>query len=243
VSETATVTALIRSGSLYYRHAGRFALHFARNKLRHDPAYRTILAHGLLQGHARLLDLGCGQGLLAAWLLAAHSRYSQDDAAWPRTWPTPPTLQTYRGIDINAHEVARARRAFAPAAGIAFSIEHGDIGSAAYPPCDAAVLLDVLHYLDRAAQEQVLRRVRAALVPHGLLLLRIGDAGSGAGHRFGRAVDHTVALLRRGRWVRLACRALAEWEQLLERCGFRPRAVPLSGATGFGNVLFRAQVA
>jgi SAM-dependent methyltransferase len=235
--------ALIRSSGSFYRPSGRFALHFARSKLRYDPAYRMILAHGLLSGPARVLDLGCGQGLLAAWLLAARACYTQGNGGWPRAWPAPPALEAYRGIDINMREVARARRAFAAAAGFAVSIEHGDIGSAAYAPADAVVLLDVLHYLNRATQEQVLRGVRTALAPRGLLLLRIGDAQGGLGHRVGNAIDHTVALLRRGRWVGLACRALSDWEQLLERCGFSPRAVPLPGNRSFANVLFRAQLA
>jgi SAM-dependent methyltransferase len=241
MSEAATVSALIRSASHHYRDTGRFALHFARNKLRYDPAYRTILAQGLLEGRARLLDLGCGQGLLAAWLLAAQQHYAQAGSLWPRGWPPPPALASYRGIDINAYEVARARRALAPAAGIA--LELADITNADYTAADAVVLLDVLHYLDLASQEQVLHRARAALVPRGLLLLRIGDADGGLGHRFGRALDQTVALVRRGRWIELACRARGDWEQLLARCGFAARAVPLAAGPGFVNVLLEAQAA
>ena len=66
-------------------------------------------------------------------------------------------------------------------------VMHGDIRDADFPPADAVVLVDVLHYLDYTAQERVLRRVRAALLPHGLLLLRIADATGGAGSRRPRA--------------------------------------------------------
>jgi SAM-dependent methyltransferase len=243
MSETAAVTALIRSASSYYRDSGRFALHFARHKLRYDPAYRTILARGLLEGRGRILDLGCGQGLLAAWLLAARARHAAADAIWPQGWSLPPALEAYRGIDLDRREVARARNALTACAGIAFNLEHADIRSADYAQADAVVLLDVLHYLSRAAQEQILHRARAALAPRGLLLLRIGDADGGIGHCYGRAVDHTVALLRRGRWIELACRALTDWEELLERCGFAARAVPGGGRAGFVNVLLRAQAA
>jgi 2-polyprenyl-3-methyl-5-hydroxy-6-metoxy-1,4-benzoquinol methylase len=65
-------TALLDAACEPYRNAGRFAYYFARGKLRGDPVYRAILESGLLLGRARVLDLGCGQGLLAAWLRAAE---------------------------------------------------------------------------------------------------------------------------------------------------------------------------
>ena len=66
--DSALIASLIGAASAYYRPAGQFAWRFARGKLAGDPAYRALLAQGLLAGRSRLLDLGCGQGLLAAWL-------------------------------------------------------------------------------------------------------------------------------------------------------------------------------
>lgn len=244
MSSTTALAPLIGEASAYYRRAGRFALQFARSKLTHDPAYRTILGRGLLAGHAHVLDLGCGQGLLAAWLLAARAFYAAGACSkWPHEWPAPPLLSSYRGLDINRHEVRRARQALAFEPGIPVQIEQADICEVDYTSADAVVILDVLHYLDHAAQERVLQRVRGALAPDGLLLLRIGDASGGFGHSFGKALDQTVALLRRGRWVPLRCRALADWQQLLSRCGFVSRSVPLIEHTAFVNVLLRAQIA
>jgi hypothetical protein len=59
-----------------YRAAGKFALHFARGKLGLDPVFLAMLERGLFPDNARILDLGCGQGLLAAWLLSAWQRYA-----------------------------------------------------------------------------------------------------------------------------------------------------------------------
>ena len=57
----------------------------------------------------------------------------------------------------------------------------GDMRSAALPPCDLVVILDVLHYVDKAAQRALLQRVYDALRPSGgRLLLRVGDADSRA---------------------------------------------------------------
>ena len=244
MSRAKALAPLIDAASAYYRGAGRLAWHWARGKLGGDPAFAAILAHGLLSGRSRILDLGCGQGLLAAWLLAARSYHaSEAPRVWPQGWPAPPSLRQYTGIEINPREVARGRHAFALDPGAAVSIVHGDIRDADYGSADAVVILDVLHYLDYRAQEKVLSQVRSALGPRGLLLLRIGDAAGGMRFTFSKAVDHTVALMRRRRWVRLECRPVLAWEQLLGGCGFRTHAMPMSEGTPFVNVLLRAELA
>jgi 2-polyprenyl-3-methyl-5-hydroxy-6-metoxy-1,4-benzoquinol methylase len=63
--------ALLAEACDPYRKAGLFAYFFARGKLGSDPVYRAILERGLLLGRLRILDLGCGQALLTAWLQAA----------------------------------------------------------------------------------------------------------------------------------------------------------------------------
>ena len=244
MSSSAGLAPLIEAASTYYRGAGRFAWSFARGKLKGDPVFAALLAHGLLAGRTTVLDLGCGQGLLAAWLLAAHGRHASGEPnAWPHGWPAPPLLRSYTGIEINPREVARARRAFTLDPGSAVQIVHGDIRDADYGSADAVVILDVLHYLDYRAQEQVLRRVRAALGPPGVLLLRVGDAASGTRFALSKAMDHTVALMRHRRWVRLECRPVRAWEQLLGGCGFSTHALPMSEGTPFANVLLRAELA
>lgn len=239
------VLPLIRAASAYYRGAGKFAWRFARVKLARDPVYAAILAHGLLAGRARILDLGCGQALLAAWLLAARALHASGRAdAWPGGWPAPPQLESYLGIDINPQEVARARRAFALDPGARLSIVHGDIGDVDYGTADAVVILDVLHYIDPTAQERVLARARAALPPAGLLLVRVGDAGAGAGFALSKAVDRAVALLRRGHWRSLQCRPLHEWQHLLASSGFSTRIQPMRHVTPFAaNLLLIAHAA
>jgi SAM-dependent methyltransferase len=241
VSGGAAPAPLVRAAAACYRASGRFAWHFARLKLAQDPMFAAVLARGLLAGRARILDLGCGQGLMAAWLLAAHGCYARGADQWPAAWPAPPLLQSYCGIEINAREVARARRAFALEAGASLQIVHGDVRDVDYAPADAVMILDVLHYLDYTAQERVLQRARSALTPHGRLLLRIGDAAGGASFTLSKIVDQAVLVARRGRMLRLRCRTLPQWQALLEQCGFRSSAVPVSGDTRFVNVLLHAE--
>jgi hypothetical protein len=76
-----------------------------------------------------------------------------------------------------------------------------------------------------------------------LLLLRVGDADGGARFALSKVVDHTVAFMRHRRWVRLECRPLRVWEQLLAGFGFRTHAVPMSEGTPFVNFLLRAELA
>ena len=102
------------------------------------------------------------------------------------------------------------------------------------------VILDVLHYVPHAAQQDVLKRVRDALSPKGLLIMRIGDAAGGWGFRISNWVDHAVTLSRGHRLPRLYCRPLTEWISQLGHLGFRVEAKPMSRGTPFANVLLVA---
>jgi SAM-dependent methyltransferase len=227
----AVIAALVEAASAPYRHAGRFAWYFARGKLAGDPAFAAILARGLLAGATRILDLGCGQGLLASWLLAAQA--AELSGSWPPDWPRPPAPKQLLGVDINPREVARARAALGERA----HIVEGDIRHVDYGSVDAIVILDVLHFTDYAAQEAVLRRARAALAPRGVLLLRVGDAEGGVAFALSQLVDRSVALMRRHRLPRLTCRPAREWRALLAQLGFLTEALPMSQGTPFANVL------
>ena len=218
-----------------YRSSGRFAYHFARGKLSSDPVYTAILALGLIADKARILDLGCGQGVLAAWLLAAEE--SRAAGAWCPAWAPPPAGWRFHGVERMSRDVERAHRAL----GDRVAVQLGDIRSAAFGEADAVIILDVLHYMDREAQEAVLRRVRAALSAGGLLLLRVGDAAGGLPFSISNWVDQIVLLLRGRGLVQLHSRPIPDWIEMLERIGFQTKAMPMSADTPFANVLLVAR--
>lgn len=230
---------LIERASAPYRPAGRFAWHFARGKLSGDPVFAGLLEHGLIPDRARILDIGCGQGLLASWLLSARAmQCSGGSTVWPKHWPPAPNPLSIHGIEMMPRDVERARQALGRSASFAV----GDMRQADFGQADAAVILDVLHYVDIAAQNAVLARVRDALAPNGTLILRIGDAGGGLAFKFSVWVDHVVTFIRGHRNSHLHCRPLADWCSALRDLGFHVTTLPMNKGTPFANILLIAKL-
>lgn len=231
--------ALHGAASHPYRATSRWAYHWARGKLGHDPVFRGMLTRGDLPARARVVDIGCGQGLVAS-LLQASSEL-QAAGGWPAAWPVPASATAYTGIELMAKDVARADEALR---GLALKPQFvcADMCRAEFPACDVVVILDVLHYVDHAAQDGVLRRVRDALLPAGRLLLRVGDADNTSGFAWSQWVDRIVTWARGHRVPPTFGRPLKAWVQQLESLGFQVRAVPQSQGTPFANVLLVADL-
>ncbi len=118
-----TTEDLIAAASAPYWKTDFTGYFRARGKLRGDPAFTRILSEGLLARAERILDLGCGQGLLAAWLDAARRRQDERPHLWPAAWPAAPRPTSYRGIEMRRQEVWRAQIALGGRA----EFEVGDI--------------------------------------------------------------------------------------------------------------------
>jgi SAM-dependent methyltransferase len=233
-----------------YKGAGRFAWHWARGKLGRDPAFRGMLARGDLPAHARVVDIGCGQGLVASLLAACADMQSKN--AWPSAWPQAASYSAYTGIELMQAAVGRGQKALRglqPAPQLLCA----DMRTAELPACDVVVILDVLHYVNHAEQGAVLRRVRDALSrpantstndgPRpGRLLLRVGDANSTRGFAISQWVDKVVTFCGGHRTPPTWGRRLSEWIAVLQSLGFVVQAVPMSQGTPFANVLLVADL-
>ncbi len=233
------VSALCAAASRSYLIAGRFPYYYAQNKLRFDAVFLTLLRRGLIPDGARVSDLGCGQGLLAAVLLAARRQF--EAGVWPEAWPAPPANLLLHGIELE-EEIAQWGRI---ALGNDVRIETGDVSEAVLPPADVFVLLDVLHYLEVNAQVRLLDNAARALACGGRLLMRVADASAGLAFHLTRIVDRLGTLSRFGqrmRSPRMTFRTAAEWTALLQSLGFRVCVESIDARNTLANVLLHAQM-
>lgn len=224
-----------------YRQS-HWAFWWARGKLARDPAFRGMLERGDFGPRPRVVDIGCGQGLIAALL---HACATVDEAAWPEHWPAPPRARAYTGIELMQRDADRAHAAL-HGLPLAPRFVCGDMCGTPLPACDLVVILDVLHYVDQEAQLGVLQRVREALSQSagpGRLLLRVGDAAATRRFVISQWVDRIVTVVRGHRVAPTWGRPLNEWSALLSGLGFASvQAVPMSQGTPFANVLLVADL-
>lgn len=146
-------------------------------------------------------------------------------------------IKNFWGLELMPRDVERARAALDGRA----QFELGDIRTAGLGQADVAIILDVLHYIDYGAQEDVMRRVRAALPAGGTLITRIGDAAGGLPFYFSNWVDRAAFLLRGHRSLKLYCRTLNEWLDVLKRHGFEAAPLPMHKGTPFVSVMLVAK--
>jgi 2-polyprenyl-3-methyl-5-hydroxy-6-metoxy-1,4-benzoquinol methylase len=228
------INNLIDAACKPYRQAGQFGWHFARGKLSQDPVFKGILALGLLPKQGRVLDIGCGQGLLAAWLLSAQHQHAQGQ--WPSDWPEPPQVQQIHGIELMPRDITRAQQALQHY-GARTTFEVGNMCSADFGSAEAVVIFDVLHYVDFPAQDDILKRVHACLGKEGVLLLRIGDAAAGLPFKISNWVDNIVTTVRGHRTLPRYCRTLNAWQSAIASLGFSVKVIPMNEGTPFANIL------
>lgn len=227
--------ALVEKAAQLFRSSGRGPYYFARGKLGGDPVFAALLKQGLIPSSARIVDIGCGQGVLAALLAAAESA-----ALWPTDFAPAPKNWTLTGFDLRTDAVRHGQKALSELAG-RVTLKVGDARHETLPACELAIILDVQHYIDYGAQEELLRRIHAALIPEGKLLMRVGDAGQS--WRFGITliVDWLITFARGTLLPRFWCRTQAEWIALLQKIGFDVTTMPMHAGTPFANVLLVCQ--
>ena len=214
-----------------YQRAGKFAWYFSKGKLGRDPVFAHILQAGYIPQQASVLDIGCGQGLLAA-MLCGMNNYTQE---LPSHWSNISGVSV-RGIELMPKDVIRAQQAL-QCFGPCVQIVQGDMCRIDFGTADVVVILDVLHYVPYAAQKDILERAYTCLSAEGKLLLRVGDAAAGLPFKLSNWVDATVFTLRGHKSARVYCRTLTEWKNQLECIGFRVTDIPMHEGTPFANVL------
>jgi uncharacterized protein (DUF2062 family)/trans-aconitate methyltransferase len=227
---------LVAAAAERYLSAGIATWEFARGKLLHDPMYLQVLKDGRVPRRGRLLDLGCGQGLMLALLATASDEWRQ--GRWPASWPPPPDALDLFGIDSRPRVAKRARDVLGDAA----TISELDLASWSPPPCDAVLLFDVLHLLPRDAQDRLIDGVARAMSPGGVLIVREADAEAGWKFHMVRVGNRFNAFWQ-GRFRRPFCfDSVSGWTRRFREAGFDVEAVTRQDSGLFGNVLVQARL-
>ncbi len=206
-----------RIGARFQR---RWHRDYASSKLRLDPAYGAVSE--LIDGSGMgLLDIGCGLGLLGFHL----REYG--------------FTGTYLGVDFDTAKIAEARRVSAEHA---LGLEFKDGDARALPAFSGhVVLLDVLHYLDQADQQALLREAATRVAPGAMLILR--NVLRTPGWRF-RATVLEEWFLHASRWMRTPARHYPLKEEIeapLRAAGFTVDVQPLWGKTPFNSFFIVAR--
>ena len=203
-------------------YGNRWHYHYSRAKLGSDPLYPGVLA-ALRGSREPLLDLGCGIGLLA------HALRAEGVAL------------AYRGVDNDAGKIAQARRAAERAGLDGTAFEVVDL-AAGYPAHAGSVaILDVLQYLDDAAQRRLLDAAIAMLAPGARLVIRTGLEDGSARIRVTRGFDRFA---NRIGWMNAAPRRYPQAEALRARLaasGLQASFTPAHGKMPFNNWLVVAE--
>ena len=192
---------------------------YALSKLAMDPVYRAVAAR--VPAGAAVVDLGCGPGLAAVLLAELDGG------------------RAVLGVEWDGRKLAAARRIGEGLPGL--TLLQADLREQPLPPCDAVLLLDVLHYFPLEAQRAVLARCADTLRPGGRLLLREQDAAARQG--FGtRALERLSVRLGWNRASGVHLRCTKDLAGELEALGLRVEELQslASGALP-GNALLVAR--
>ena len=220
LDELNTPRVLHRKVKRLYRYQGVYAEKLAHWKLKFDPVFAAL--DGVVPRHGFILDLGCGFGFATHWLAQGTD------------------TRTFLGVDSDENKIRIAQRTATDHPRIRF--ETGDILERDYPPCDAVLLLDVLHYWTPEKQQLILEKARRALRPGGKLVLRDGAKADVSAHRHVHRWEifaTKLGLNQSGDGLHF--QTLAELEVALKRAGFAQCEIIRAAGRG-SNVLLVASV-
>ncbi len=217
-----------------YLDTGIFNWEFVHGKLKLDTLYLGLLKAAILPHEGRLLDLGCGRGIVLAMLETARRMYASGE--WQPSYPPPPSKLKLSGVDACAQDIATARSALDASA----ELRVANLEEYQPSPSEAVLLLDVLHYLRPHQQRALVARITAALSPGGVLLIREADADAGIRFALTRIAERIHAAGRSHSRQCFHYRGKAAWVRLLEDHGFKVKTHFISRGTPFANTLFEA---
>lgn len=221
--DRATATRIASAFLPAHPLGNRWDYYYTRTKLGSDPLYPGVL-QALRGSRAPLLDLGCGLGLLAHALRLDGQ------------------TMAYRGVDNDAAKIARARNVASKSVLADTSFEVVDLAKGPPVHQGSVAILDVLQYLDAAAQQALIGEVVGMLTPGARLVIRTAlDDGSRRGQTT-RVTDRMANLIG---WMQSRPRCYPDADAMRTRladAGLRTTFSPLYGNTPFNNWLIVASL-
>ncbi len=195
--------------------------HYVYFKVRMDPAYRLVCE--LLADARRVIDLGCGQGILIV-LLALGARGKEGESG---------REGQLVGVEWDEAKVAAGRLAAGELDGV--RLLEGDAREHALAEADAVVLMDVLHYYPEEEQRRLIGRAADALAPGGRLVIRETDRASRSA--LTRLLEWVAVRVKMNRGPGLCYRTAAELRRELRGAGLTCQEAAASSSVHRGNVL------
>lgn len=213
---------LIQRAAENFRPVSRHLYHYARGKIRWDPVYPEV-ARRLAGSQMPVLDLGCGAGVLAAYL-----REKGIEA---------PII----GVDVDQGKIEIAKRVVASR----YDQLQFHVGSALGKRDFSGniVALDVLHYFSNEEQMAFLSSFAGMLHQDGVLLLRTTVRDQSLRYRLTQFEEWFI---RATGWIRGGENNFATRERIetgLREAGLVWDTLPMWGTTPFNSHLFVARKA
>lgn len=173
----------------------------------------------LLTDQGKILDVGCGFGLFAAYFGQMHPR------------------RAITGVDPNGRRIEMATRVAAKLGLKKHRFLEGDVRTVDLEgPFDAAYVLDVMHHIPEKDQIPVLERMRDLLRPNGMLLIKDITTEPRFGLKFTEYLDRLMV----GMSDELTYRHHKEWGRVLTDLGFRVRIVRVPDILPYPHVVIAA---
>lgn len=173
----------------------------------------------LLPDGGRILDIGCGFGLFAAY--------------FGQTQPERRII----GVDPNERRIRMARRVSESIGLEGHEFIAGDAREVALRgPFAGAYVLDVMHHIPEHDQLSMLERLRDVLAPRGVLVIKDITTEPAIGLEFTRLLDRVMV----GWNEPLRYRHHREWGEMLSSLGFHVRMVRVPDVLPYPHVVIAA---
>ncbi len=173
----------------------------------------------LLPDEGRILDIGCGFGLFAAYFGQTHPR-REITGLDPNERRVEMATHVAKSLGLHKHKFIAADARDARVKG----------------PFAAAYVLDVMHHIPKEDQKALLAQLRDLLAPRGVLILKDITTEPYFGLKFTELLDRAMV----GWNEPLAYRHHREWGEMLTELGFHVRMVRVPDVLPYPHVVIAA---